>query len=157
MMKRVAAAGLVMTLPIALQAAGAASQKGVSMPPVQIVAVRRAAMMMSGATLGTLRAQANAEDLKRAAFPARGLAEWAKAIPSMFPAGTDVPPTEALPALWSDRAGFAASAQMFGDATASLAQAAAANDKAAYAAALERVGKGCSGCHDKYRKEQQRP
>lgn len=129
---------------------------GVSIPAEQIVAARRAAMVMSAATSGSLKALANGDDLKRASFPARGLHDWAKAIPSMFPAGTDVAPSETLPAAWSDRAGFEAAARSFAEATDSLGKAAAANDKVAYAAALDQVNKGCSGCHDKYRKPQEK-
>lgn len=155
-MKAGAVIGLGLAVFAMVQSADAATKKGVTLGPEEIVAARRAAMMMSAATFGSLRAQANAEDLKRAGFPAHGLNEWAKAIPSMFPAGTDTAPTEALPAVWSDRAGFEMAAQSMAAATASLGQAAAVNDKAAYATALDQIGKACSGCHDKYRKEQEK-
>lgn len=126
------------------------------MTPEQVVAARRAAMMMSGATFGMVRAQADAEDLKRARFPARGLAQWAKAIPSMFPAGTNVAGTEALPPVWADRAGFETASQALVAATERLAAAAEAGDKAAYAAAIEQTDQACSACHDKYRKEREK-
>lgn len=157
-MKTAAAIAIGVGVLAALYGAHAAPKKeaGVAMAPGGIVEARRAAMMMSAATFGALKAQANAEDLKRAAFPANGLNAWAKAIPAMFPAGTNVAPTEALPALWSDRAGFEAAARDFAAATGALAKAAAANDKPAYAAALDQVGKGCSGCHDKYRKPEEK-
>lgn len=157
-MRTLAAIGLGAAMLMALGSAGAAPKResGVSMPPGKIVEARRAGMMLSGAAFGSLRAQANAEDLKRAAFPARGLGAWAKAIPGMFPAGTNVPPTEALPAVWSDRNGFEAAAGELAAAADSAAQAAGANDKAAFAAAVERIGKACSGCHDKYRKPEER-
>lgn len=153
-MKTGAMIGLSLAVLAALQGASAAPREeaGVAVPAAEIVAARRAAMMMSGATFGALRAQANAENLKRAGFPARGLNAWAKAIPGMFPPGTEIPPTEALPVVWTDRAGFETAAQTLAIATSAVSQAVAANDKTAYAAALDQVGKACSGCHDKYRK-----
>jgi cytochrome c556 len=144
--------GIAIGVFAAFQSASAASEKSVPMPAAQLVEARHAAMMMSGAALGALKAQANAEDLKRAGFPAHGLNAWAKAIPGMFPPGTDLPSSHALPAVWTDRPGFEAAAQAFVTATAALGPAIAANDKAAYTAALDRVGKACSACHDKYRK-----
>jgi cytochrome c556 len=113
-------------------------------------------MMMSSSAFGALKAQASADDLKRANFPAHALAGWARAIPAMFPEGTDIPPSDALPALWSDRAGFNAAAEGFVVATTAVNQAVAANDKVAYRAALDQVGKACSACHDKYRKPEEK-
>lgn len=157
-MKTGAAIGIGVAVLAALYAAsaGAKRQGAVALPPQQVVEARHAAMMMSAATLGTLKAQTNAADLKRAVFPAQGLNAWAKAIPGMFPPGTNVPPTEALPALWTDRAGFDAAAKDFASATDAVVEAAAANDKAAYAAALDRVDESCKSCHDKYRKMEER-
>lgn len=153
-MKRVAIITAGVAVLALVQDAGAAPRlaSGVTMPAQDVVQARRAAMMMSGSALGTLKAQANAEDLKRAGFPARALNAWAKAIPGMFPPDTNVAPTEALPAVWTDRAGFEAAAQSFAAATDAAGKAAAANDKAAYTAGLDQVGKACSACHDKYRK-----
>jgi len=151
-MKSVAAIGLAIAAFAVIQGADAAPKKGVAIAPEEIVGARHAAMMMSSSAFGALKAQANADDLKRANFPAHALAGWAKAIPAMFPAGTDIPPSDALPAVWSDRAGFDAASRDFATATAAVTQAVAANDKAAYTAALDQVGKACSACHDKYRK-----
>lgn len=151
-MKTGLAIGLAFAAFAVIQSADAASNKGVSIAPGEIVGARHAAMMMSSSAFGALKAQANADDLKRANFPAHALAGWAKAIPAMFPEGTNIPPSMALPAVWSDRAGFNAAAQGFVMATTAVSQAVAANDKAAYAAALDQVGKACSACHDKYRK-----
>jgi cytochrome c556 len=155
-MKTGVAIGLAVAAFAAMQGADAAPKKGVLLAPEDIVSARHAAMMMSSSAFGALKAQANAEDLKRANFPAHALAHWAKAIPAMFPQGTDIPPTDALPAVWSDRAGYDAAAKSFVTATDAVTQAVAANDKTAYAAALDQVGKACSACHDKYRKAEEK-
>ena len=157
-MKRVVIIGAAVAVLALVQAAGAAPKRAatVKVPPLAIVEGRHAAMMMSSSAFGAMRAQANADDLKRAVRPAQALNLWAKAIPGMFTAGTNVPPTDALPAVWTDRAGFDAAAQTYVAATAAAVQAATANDKTAFAAALDQVGKSCSACHDKYRKAEEK-
>ncbi|MBA2918933.1 hypothetical protein GON01_13605 [Sphingomonas sp. MAH-20] len=155
-MKAGAVIGIAIGIFAAFGTARAAPRGGLSVPADQVVAARRAAMAMSGVTLAALKAQAGAEDLKRAGFPARGLDAWAKALPGMFPPGSDMTSSEALPAVWADRAGFDAAARSFVTATAALAPAISANDKAAYTAALDQVDKTCSACHDKYRKPREK-
>lgn len=134
-------------------ASEAASPAAVTITPDQAVAQRQAAFRMSAITFGALKGIADSDgDLKRAGFPASGLAAWAKALPGAFPAGSNVAPTEALPLVWSDRAGFETAAAAYQSATAKLAAAAQAGDMAAFKAAVEETGKSCGGCHDKYRK-----
>jgi len=74
---------------------------------------------------------------------------------SLFPEGSDTGhDTEALPAIWTDRAGFD---QRLADFGAAVDAAAAANPQSV--AELQPVLKGiidtCKGCHDNYRVEQE--
>ena len=149
---------LLPLLPLAGCAATAEDSGTASAPrtltPDQVVAARQAAFNLSASTFGGMRgAVEGGGEVKPLAFGARGLARWAEALPTMFPQGTDLPASRALPALWRDRAGFDAKAAAFRPATASLAAAAAAGDKPAFAAAYKAVGESCGSCHDSYRAE----
>ncbi|HEX8584627.1 MAG TPA: cytochrome c [Allosphingosinicella sp.] len=122
--------------------------------PAETVAARQAAFNLTAATFGAMRAAAESgADLKPLTFGARGLNRWATAIPGMFPPGTDLPASRALPAVWSDRTGFEARAAGFQAATAQLLAAASANDKPAFAAAVKATGAACGACHTTYRAE----
>ncbi|MBO9712319.1 cytochrome c [Sphingomonas sp.] len=118
-----------------------------------VVAGRQAAMRMSGALVGAMKgAVTRNEDVKGQGFAARSLAAWARAIPGMFPVGSGAGETEALPAVWSDRAGFEGKAATYAAAAGKLAEAAKAGDAAAFSAALGEVQGACKGCHDSYKK-----
>ncbi|MCB9680323.1 MAG: cytochrome c [Alphaproteobacteria bacterium] len=74
-------------------------------------------------------------------------------IPSLFPAGTgpDAVKTDALPALWTDHAGFEAAAKKLQDESAKLVTVAKTKDLDAFKAQFGAVGKSCGGCHEHYR------
>jgi cytochrome c556 len=68
-----------------------------------------------------------------------------------FPAGSGTGTTRALPAIWSDRAGFeAANGNMLTQLRA-LQAAANAGDQAAFGAAFQQTGATCGACHRPYR------
>ncbi len=90
-------------------------------------------------------------DLKTADSVARGMARWAVLIPSMFPAGSDKGDTKALPAIWSDPAGFKKDADSFGEAATKVADAAKAGDADAFAANVKSLGEACGTCHKTFR------
>ncbi len=73
------------------------------------------------------------------------------AFVKLFPAGSDKGDTKALPAIWTDMAGFQAASKASDVAYDKLAVAAGSGDQAALAAAFADVGKTCGACHDKYR------
>ncbi|WP_169798342.1 c-type cytochrome [Sphingomonas soli] len=119
----------------------------------EVIAGRKAAFLMSAGIFGGLKAAVDrGDDVKTLAFPTRGLARWAAALPGMFPAGSTSDASEALPVIWTDRAGFEARAAAYAEATAKLADLARAGDKAGFAAQLGVVNGTCAGCHDTYRK-----
>ncbi|WP_160296862.1 c-type cytochrome [Sphingomonas sp. ERG5] len=140
------------------QTAPAAStpSRAVSVPvdPAAILAGRKAAFLLSAANFGGMKAVIDSGgDVTKQAFAARSLANWAKALPGMFPPGSNVAPTEALPNVWTDRAGFDAKAAAYAEAAGKLAALAKAGDKPGFAAQWGEVGKTCGGCHDTYRKD----
>lgn len=124
-------------------------------PAADVIAGRQAAFLLSGALVGQIKAGIDrGDDPKTLGFAARSLAAWAKAIPGMFPAGSAAANSDALPAIWSDRAGFEAKAADYAAATAKLADLAKAGDKPGFAAQFAVVGGTCKACHDSYRKPQ---
>jgi cytochrome c556 len=84
-------------------------------------------------------------EAKSQSYPAAALAKWAKALPRMFPTGTGKGETttnsQALAAIWRDRAGFDRAAANYADATVRLAALAAANDTTGFTRQLEEVDK----------------
>ena len=134
-------------------AASANMQPAPGADPSGIVKGRQAGMRMSGAVMGSIKgALDRGDDVKTLVFPAKSLAGWAGSIPGMFPEGSNVAPTEAQPAVWSDPAGFAAKAAAYQAAATKMADAAAAGDKAGVAAAFAEVRASCSDCHSDYKK-----
>jgi cytochrome c556 len=120
---------------------------------IDVIAVRKAGMDLQASTLGavSLAVKAGAE-VKSFAGAGSAFAVWSKQIPGLFPPGTDKgEDTKALPAIWSDSAGFAKQAAALGAAADKLTAAAKAADKAAFAAAFKEVGEACGACHDTYR------
>ncbi len=116
------------------------------------IAVRQAAMdMNAGSFLLARTIVANKLDVKPIENPARGMAKWGELIPSMFPKGTDKGDTKALPAIWTDPAGFKKAADEFAAASTKLADAAKAGDADAVAVATKAVGDACGGCHKSFR------
>jgi len=118
-----------------------------------VVKGRQSGMRMSGAIMGSIKgALDRGDDVKTLVFPAKALAGWAASVPGMFPEGSNVAPTEALPSVWSDAPGFAAKAAAYQAAATKMADAAAAGDKAGVAAAFAEVRASCSDCHSDYKK-----
>ncbi len=118
----------------------------------QLIAARQAAFKLSGADFGGMKAVIDAKgDVKTQAFAARALAGWAKALPGLFPAGSDGGTTEALPTIWSDRAGFEKAAASLATEATKLADLAKAGDQPGFAAQWTVVRGTCSACHDTYR------
>jgi cytochrome c556 len=122
-------------------------------PYAETISGRKAAFLMSAALFtGMKGAIDRGDDVKTQAFAARALARWAAALPGMFPAGSMSPASEALPVIWSDRAGFEARAAAYAEAAGKLADMAKAGDKAGFAAQWDAVRGACGACHDTYRK-----
>ena len=82
---------------------------------------------------------------------AEALAQLAGIAPTLFPEGSEG--GDAEPAIWQQPDDFAAKLADFREATAALRAATGAGFGAETAAAAQRVGQSCKGCHDDYRAE----
>jgi cytochrome c556 len=155
--------GLIM-LSVALigLATGGSSQEKPGLPGVEAIATRQDAMDMSSITLRSMvDAMKAGREPKTQAYPAAALEKWAKALPAMFPAGTGEGETsvnsQALAAIWRDRAGFDRAAADYADATARLSALAGANDTPGFTKQLDEVNHGCNACHTGYKAGAQGP
>jgi cytochrome c556 len=91
-------------------------------------------------------------DVTKLEQPAKALARWMTVFPALFPPGSDTGHnTRALPAVWSDQAGFQKGADKLIDAADKLAQLAKAGDADGVAAQVKIVGEACGACHRAYR------
>lgn len=146
---RLLLAGALLTSAVAIYAKPVAKPAAPS--PAELITARQAGMDLSVSTLAMLsNASANGVPLKNLGFPAGGLAKWATVLPTLFSDNTKGSASRAKPNVWTDRAGFQAKAQAYIDATKALSAAAAADDKAAFDAALASTKASCKGCHDTY-------
>ena len=120
--------------------------------PQQIVAARQAAYHLSGAAMGNMKAVLdNGGDVRSQAYAARGVARWARALPTMFPDSTrGVGPTRARPEIWANRADFEAKAAAYAEAASRLAAVAESGDRTAFAAQFDATRATCQACHDLY-------
>ncbi len=134
---------------------GAANAQSSRSPLFETVEARQAAMMLSGVAMGSIKAAIDAgQPIASQRFPTRALARWAHAVPGMFPTGSGAEAgaaTHARPEIWSDRAGFEAKAADYAAAADRLAELAAGEDAAAFAAQWTVVRASCQACHDGYK------
>ncbi|MEM8752259.1 MAG: cytochrome c [Pseudomonadota bacterium] len=108
---------------------------------------------MSDATkaLGAIKAGAIPFEPRTIRRAAGMLSAEGAAARDLFPEGSMAHPSEALPAIWTDRAGFDAILEDLVAAAAKME--AAADDEAAAMAAAEEVAATCKACHEKYREK----
>jgi cytochrome c556 len=149
MMRRIVTTAVLAMLCVG----GAAEAQGEG--PAGIVKGRQAAMMLSGVAMGAMKSAIDAgQPPASQRFNTRALARWAHAVPGMFPAGTGAEAgvqTNAKPEVWSDRAGFEDKAAAYAAAADRLAELAAGEDAAAFAAQWTAVRQSCQSCHDVYK------
>ncbi len=90
--------------------------------------------------------------MKTLEVPAKAMARWIRQYPTLFPPGSDQGhTTKALPAVWTDMAGFQKDADTMADAADKLAELAKAGDADGVAAQVKVVGDACGACHRAYR------
>lgn len=86
---------------------------------------------------------------------AKAMAAIGSFLTTMFPKGSgpEMGETRALPAIWTDAAGFEKAATTFTEAATKLAAVAETGDMDAIKAQFGAVGKSCGGCHKQFRAE----
>lgn len=72
----------------------------------------------------------------------------------LFPAGTDVGKTDALPLIWKEPDQFNKLLAELETSSTKLRDAVVANDKPGTQAAFKALGEACKNCHDRYRKKE---
>jgi cytochrome c556 len=139
---------LALLATVGLMIAGIARADGLN-----IIEVRQAGQdLLSGDFSGIRAVVAAKGDVKTLAPAATAMARWMKSFPSMFPKGTEQGnDTKALPAIWSDTAGFQKIADELVDAADKMAEFAKAGDADGVAAQIKAVGQACGACHRTYR------
>ncbi|MBC7799881.1 MAG: cytochrome c [Gemmatimonadaceae bacterium] len=148
---------LAVALVGALGAVGVADAQtspgpAVTVPATTMIAARKAGFGLQAATVIGMKAAIDAGlDVKGFADGSKSLSGWGRVIPLMFPDGTQTGgETRARPEIWSDSAGFRASAERFWTAADKLATLAEANDKAGFAAQYTVTTQACGACHRAY-------
>lgn len=84
---------------------------------------------------------------------ARSMANNAQEFDHLFPAGSNVGDSEALPVIWEEPEEFAAAIEKIKSATAAFVEAAEGGDSEAIGAAFRDLGGACRNCHDRFRVE----
>jgi cytochrome c556 len=108
--------------------------------------------LLSGDFAGIRAVVAAKGDLKTLEKPAQAMARWMRQFPSQFPPGSEKGhDTKALPAVWSDSAGFKKAADEFAADADKLAELARAGNAEGVASQVKVVADACGACHRNYR------
>jgi cytochrome c556 len=115
--------------------------------PAELVAARQALMKEDGGLLKAAGGLTGAE----AVTAMQTLLTNYTHIPALFPEGSIVGDSEALPAIWQNWDAFVAIVETGKTAAAAGLAAAEAGDTAAYTDALKALGGTCGQCHQQFR------
>ncbi|SEP75437.1 Cytochrome c556 [Devosia sp. YR412] len=115
--------------------------------PEEAVTARKALMRTNGQTLRG----AGALTGDQAVAAMQTLLDDYTNMPALFPEGSIVGESEALPAIWENWEGFTAIIETGRAAAESGLAAAQSGDAAGYAAALQAIGGTCGQCHQQFR------
>ena len=139
--------------------APASAERTLAPSAAELIEARKTMMHMAATLLfqEVMPVAKNGTDPKPAGHAADGLDLFGHSIAGLFPEGSGGPDSRALPAIWQNKADFAARANAFGDSAARLKQLSDAGDKAGFAAEAAVVARGCNSCHSLYRAEAPKP
>ena len=102
-------------------------------------------------SMGTiLKNNVHMEDL---VLHARGLAGLADIAPELFPEGSNIEKSKALPAIWENPVEFSEAMDRFKEAAEGMASAADTEDMSEIGPAIQALGGSCKGCHDDFKAE----
>lgn len=118
-----------------------------------VIELRQAGMdLVSGDYAGIHAVLAAKGDVRTLESPAKAIGRYLRLHPALFPKGSEQGhQTRALPAIWSDPAGFQKIADETADAAMKMAELAKAGDADGVATQVKAVGDGCGACHRAYR------
>ncbi|HIG41264.1 MAG: cytochrome c [bacterium] len=97
-----------------------------------------------------MRGRVHQADLK---LHARGMANIAEVVPSVFPKGSGDGKTGALPAIWKNPEAFQSAMDEFVEAAKEINQVMESKNMERLGPTLKKLGGACKGCHDDFRKE----
>jgi cytochrome c556 len=120
-----------------------------SLSPEEMVLKRQATMKEDGGLLKAAGGQSGAE----AVASAEHLIQNYTNLTVLFPEGSIVGNTKALPAIWEKNADFQAILAAGIAAAGQMKAAAEAGDAAAYGAAMKAMGGTCGQCHQAFRQQ----
>lgn len=119
-----------------------------------VVKERMASMKSMGTAMKSLKSVLWAgKPLARTKEDAEIIARHAESIPELFPKGSGGEPSEATPAVWSDRRRFDALSEELAARAAALARTLDSGKPDAAKAAFRDVGAACSRCHEDFREK----
>lgn len=138
--------GIVVGLTAALLGlAGAAAAQ-------DVITQRREGMRTEGRQMEAIKAVLDARgDTRPLVERVDTIAGFYANLQALYPPGSGEGATRALPAVWSDAAGFEAARVSILTALGTLRSAAASGDLAATTAGFGQVGAACAACHRAYR------
>ncbi|WP_431305260.1 cytochrome c [Sediminicoccus sp. BL-A-41-H5] len=124
--------------------------------PAAVVTERREGFKAAGDNMTAVAAVARAGgDPRGTVERIAAIQAWFATAGTLFPAGTQQGAagldTRALPAIWTDRAGFDAAMAAVQPRLAALREAAASGNVANFQAAVQATGAACGDCHRPYR------
>ena len=82
---------------------------------------------------------------------AQGIANTTMELGNIFPEGSNVGESEALPVIWEEQEEFRAAIMKVQDASADFLEAVEGGDAEAIGGAFRNIGGACRGCHDQFR------
>lgn len=130
----------------------ALSTFGAALAQPDPVTTRKEGLRRMQTNLEAIDAVAKAGGDTRDAVPrADEMVAFFRDLPALFPPGSDGNGSRALPAVWSERAGFERASANATTAAEALRNAAASGDGAATTAAVRAMGATCGACHRNHR------
>jgi len=124
---------------------------GLALADADPVKTRREIMKSNGEATKTVVGMLKGApfDLEAVKAALKAYANAGDKAPALFPEGSGVGDTHALPAIWEDKADFDGRFKKLGADVAAAAT--AITDEASFKANMPGVLKNCGGCHEKYR------
>lgn len=146
---------MIKVLSAAIAAAICVTFAGAVVAQGDLITQRKDLMKANGAAFRPVTPMLRGEQPYDKAVADRSVAVWVadgQRMAALFPAGSGTGDTRALPAIWSDAAGWTAAIERFKAAAAAAQGATGSLDT--FRPAVQAIGAACQGCHDKFQRPQ---